>query len=748
MNQGGGGLPSAGSQGRGGLLSAGSQGRGGLPSAGESHPPLRAGMRLAGDFTLLRPLGEGGMGVVWLAREDPPGRDVALKAMKPSESAARLLRFEREASALAALDHPSILPVLRTGVDPATGIPFLVTKALLLRHADILRLCDEVWRCPYPTGFDPGTQGGGGLQSAGGSLSPPRPLTLADLLDDGKALPEAAVLAIARDVADALRAAHAAGVIHRDVKPSNILFDASGRAHLADFGLAKFLEASAESSGGAAPRPLQTISLDESGRRKFLGSPAYAAPELFRGGAATPALDWYSFGAVLYEALTGEKPRSLRAPSSYDPDRISKAWDRFLSALLDSDPSRRLADPAAIFRALDRIARRPARSRHRRIIVLLFPVIAAVLAIASQRGGGLQSAVENQEEGGLQSAVENDNGGLETSSPVNGGLETASPVVGAARSAARKAPPPSVVSHAETTPAAAPDLHLEFVDNGDQLAFVDNSVPPLLLHPAVPPPPRDASIPQSDDRGPLQLLGTFAVKSITRFESDAFHGAGRRVEPGLLKNLHAGTAAWNTWIDSGDARNLAAAATAFEKAAAVAVEAADSAESPSPEALVRAALLLERQAWTRMAAGDSAAAIADFARALSAIAPLAKADAPRFAPLRAWLLSDRACAECAAGRFSESLADLREAVALWEAHPGYAIGTLSNAFDPCRHAELAILHASVGAMAHKTGDAALAASASARAVELLEPFLAQGGAGEYGVSALTALLDGCRARAK
>ena len=724
------------------------QGGGGLPSAGESHPPLRAGMRLAGDFTLLRPLGEGGMGVVWLAREDPPGRDVALKAMKPSESAARLLRFEREASALAALDHPSILPVLRTGVDPATGIPFLVTKSLLLRHADILRLCDEVWRCPYPTGFDPGTQGGGGLQSAGGSLSPPRPLTLADLLNDGKALPEAAVLAIARDVADALRAAHAAGVIHRDVKPSNILFDASGRAHLADFGLAKFLEASAESSGGAAPRPLQTISLDESGRRKFLGSPAYAAPELFRGGAATPALDWYSFGAVLYEALTGEKPRSLRAPSSYDPDRISKAWDRFLSALLDSDPSRRLADPAAIFRALDRIARRPARSRHRRIIVLLFPVIAAVLAIASQRGGGLQSAVENQGEGGLQSAVENDNGGLETSSPVNGGLETASPVVGAASSAARKAPPPSVVSHAETTPAAAPDLHLEFVDNGDQLAFVNNSVPPLLLHPAVPPPPRDASIPQSDDRGPLQLLGTFAVKSITRFEIDAFYGAGRRVEPGLMKNLHAGTAAWNAWIDSGDARDLAAAATAFEKAAAIAVEAADSAESPSPEALVRAALLLERQAWTRMAAGDSAAAIADFARALSAIAPLAKAAAPRFAPLRAWLLSDRACAECAADRFAESLADLREAVALWEAHPGYAIGTLSNAFDPCRHAELAILHASVGAMARKTGDAALAASASARAVELLEPFLAQGGAGEYGVSALSALLDGCRARAK
>ena len=724
------------------------------------------------------------MGAVWLAREDPPGRDVALKAMKPSRSATRLRRFEREAAVLAALDHPSILTVLRTGVDPATGIPFLVTRALLLSPTEIVRLCDEVWRCPYPTGFDPGTQGGGGLQSAGGSLSPPRPLTLADLLGDGKALPEAAVLSIARDLAGALAAAHAAGIVHRDVKPSNILFDLAGRAVLADFGLAKVFQDSATPPEGAESPPpngttppegagsppsdrLHSLSIDESGQRKFLGSPAYAAPETFRAGApsASPATDWYSFGAVLYESLTGEKPRSLRVPSSFDPGRISRAWDPFLASLLEPDPSRRLRDSSAILHALDRIASRSSRSRHRRIIVLLFPVIAAVLAIASQRGGGLQSAVENQGEGGLQSAVKNQGGGGLQSAVENdnGGLETASPMGGAARSAARKAPPPPIVSHAETTSAAVPDLHLEFVDNGDQLAFVNNSdqlafvdnsvpplppVPPLLLGPTVPPPPRDASIPQSDDRGPLQLLGTFAVKSITRFEIDAFYGADRRVEPGLMKNLDAGTAAWNTWIDSGDARDLAAAATAFEKAAAIAVEAADSAESSSPEALVRAALLLERQAWTRMAAGDSAAAIADFARALSAIAPLVKADAPRFAPLRAWLLSDRACAECAADRFAESLADLREAVALWEAHPGYAIETYSNSFDPCRHAELAILHASVGAMAHKTGDAALAASASARAVELLEPFLAQGGAGEYGVSALTALLDGCRARAK
>ena len=313
--------------------------------------PLTAGQSFASDYELLRPLGTGGMGEVWLARERPLGRDVALKAMRESDSPARSERFAREARALAALDHPSILPVLRAGTDPATRRPFLVTRAVLLSPSEIRRLCREILRCPLPHA-DPDSRG------EGAPAADPASVTLADLLENGKALPQEAVLRLARDLAGALGAAHGAGILHRDVKPSNILYDASGRALLADFGLAKFVTRHSSLVTSAA-QPPDSISLDGEGRAKFLGSPAYAAPEQFdpAAGPPTPALDWYSFGAVVYRALTGHRPGSPRKPSSFDPRNVSGAWNSLLAALLEPDPARRLADAGEVARRLDRIER-------------------------------------------------------------------------------------------------------------------------------------------------------------------------------------------------------------------------------------------------------------------------------------------------------------------------------------------------------------------------------------------------------
>ncbi len=625
------------------------------------------------------------MGEVWLARDRALGRDVALKAMRPSDSATRTRRFEREARALAALDHPSILPVLHAGEDPATGLRYLVTPAVLLSPSEIARLCDEVLLCPYPHGFAPeGAEGGAGA---------PRPLPLAALLDGGKALPEAAVLRIARDLAGALAAAHAVGILHRDVKPSNVLFDASGRALLADFGLAKFTRGgggshaeSAESPDGRAPaspdgrapsRPERgsgaaeapdSISLDESGARKFLGSPAYAAPEQFRAGAElTPALDWYSFGAVLYEALTGDRPRSLRPPSSYDPSRIVRAWDPFLRDLLDPDPARRLADPAAITRRLDAIGRAidPATRSRRRAARAALAAVAAVAAAAAV-------TIRFHAEPG--SVSERGSG---------------------------EAQPPPIGSHAESAEAAEPVL----AGGGSGEA---QPPPVAIVFPAHPMPPRLDSVWQGEDRGPLQLLGTFRLLPIVRFEAEAFSGGDAE----LLLKVREGDGAWSSWRQ--DRAAIGRANSAWFEAVETARRAA-AATNAAPAARVRLALCLARLSWTYVANADQGAADAPYRDALATIDPLVESDPARYGPLRSWLLSERAYMECMEGRFRESAADLQEAGLLWARY--------APADDPGCKAQLFVLAAALGGMLHRAGETAAALTMTSRAIEALEPFL-------------------------
>ena len=213
--------------------------------------------RRIGAYTLDALVGKGGMGEVYRARDTRLGRDVAIKVLPPAftDNPARLARFEREARLLAALNHPHIGVIY--GVEEAPGVLALV------------------------------------LELVEGE-------TLADRLRFGP-LPVRDALAIARQIADALDAAHDKGIVHRDLKPANVKITPQGVVKVLDFGLAK-----TDSSVGAADlahSPTITAAGTEAG--VILGTAAYMSPEQARGQAVDKRADVWAFGCVLYEMLTG-----------------------------------------------------------------------------------------------------------------------------------------------------------------------------------------------------------------------------------------------------------------------------------------------------------------------------------------------------------------------------------------------------------------------------------------------------------
>src|SRR4051812_6411235 len=214
-------------------------------------PALPTGRVVAGRYRLCHVVGRGGMGVLWAARDEVLGRDVAIKELRPAvgtpgePDAAACERALREARAAARVTHPSAVTVF--DVVEEDGLPWIVMELLPSR-------------------------------------------TLADVLAVDGSLPPSAVARIGLDLLDALTAAHEAGVVHRDVKPGNILL-ADGRAVLVDFGIAMV-------DGDA--------SLTSTGL--LLGSPAFMAPERARGEKPTPASDLWSLGATLFTAVEGDAP--------------------------------------------------------------------------------------------------------------------------------------------------------------------------------------------------------------------------------------------------------------------------------------------------------------------------------------------------------------------------------------------------------------------------------------------------------
>ncbi len=203
--------------------------------------------------TVFAELGRGSAGIVYRARQDRPAREVALKILRPHEagSVESRARFRLEAAALAGLDHPQILPVLSVGEHD--GLPYYTMK-----------LC------------------------AGGSLAE----RLARYNADWREIAQ-----LMATLADAVHYAYVRGVLHRDLKPGNVLFDEADRPFVSDFGLAKLVDA--PDANGPITRPLTVM-----------GTPGYLAPEVLAhgAGAATTAADVYALGAILYELLTGAPP--------------------------------------------------------------------------------------------------------------------------------------------------------------------------------------------------------------------------------------------------------------------------------------------------------------------------------------------------------------------------------------------------------------------------------------------------------
>ena len=225
-------------------------------------------------YQVKRSLGEGGMGMVFLAEDPILKRRLAIKVVKEVGEARNqgFLRFRREAEISAQLNHPNIVQVYDVGVDPEVG-PFLAME--------------------YVEGK-----------------------SLAHHLKDRDMEPEVLVKALIQ-AARGLRAAHRQAIVHRDIKPENILWAEVGRAKLMDFGIAR-----AFAPGGFSPEPLEsatpvdpdseeaahTIALRLTRVGEFIGSPAYASPELLLGQEATPASDRFAFAATAFELLTGQLP--------------------------------------------------------------------------------------------------------------------------------------------------------------------------------------------------------------------------------------------------------------------------------------------------------------------------------------------------------------------------------------------------------------------------------------------------------
>jgi serine/threonine protein kinase/Tol biopolymer transport system component len=309
-----------------------------------------------GPYAIKALIGQGGMGEVYRAHDSRLKRDVALKVLPASvaNDADRLARFEREAQTLAALNHPHIAAI--HGIEESNGI-----RALVMELVEGPTLADRIAKGPIP--FD-------------------------------EALP------MARQIAEALEAAHQAGIIHRDLKPANIKLRPDSTVKVLDFGLAKMAEPSA-TEDGVANSPTFTSPAMMTHTGVILGTAAYMAPEQARGKPVDRRADIWAFGCVLYESLTGrhafdgsDLTETLASVLRSEPDysalpATAVGLRPLIERCLRKDPASRLAHMSVAQFLLETVpsldAPPPQARKRSQGIIALAVLLSAVATYAASR---------------------------------------------------------------------------------------------------------------------------------------------------------------------------------------------------------------------------------------------------------------------------------------------------------------------------------------------------------------------------
>jgi serine/threonine protein kinase/TolA-binding protein len=307
--------------------------------------------RTIAHYRIVERLGAGGMGVVYKAEDLRLGRAVALKFLPPEmySSKTAVDRFEREARTASSLNHPNICTIY--AIEEQDDQRFLVMELL-----DGQPLSEVI---------------------------------------AGRPMPIDTVIELATQIADALDAAHAQGILHRDVKPANILVTRRGRAKVLDFGLAKLAVVARDTAAHDSNPTLADLKLTTQG--VALGTVAYMSPEQARGEPLDPRSDIFSMGIVLYEMVTGQQAfpgrtsavvfdqilNRMPAPASLLEANVPKELERIIMKALEKDPDDRQQSAAVIAEELEQLRRSRDSGRQAAAAVPSSPSASALVARAS-----------------------------------------------------------------------------------------------------------------------------------------------------------------------------------------------------------------------------------------------------------------------------------------------------------------------------------------------------------------------------